>query len=231
MNPFDVCSGCARHVRRWEVSCPFCAVRRAASTQGDERPPKRVSRAAWLAYGGSLALLGCASGKILGAAEQDANAIGDVVRSEDGTTEMRDDIDAATSAADGAAPDVTPSRDATATIDGPAPSERARFPCVPFQFPDAGTMCDPATEWCYTNHGYLPTGCVSFASTCDPTSAYSDACSPAFTWEGYCDAGDHRCYCVKTNCGSCTDEEGGSFTLSCGSCYGAPPARLERLVS
>jgi hypothetical protein len=96
---------------------------------------------------------------------------------------------------------------------------------------DAGAFCDRASEWCYTNHGFETTGCVSFASTCPPGEV-GDACAVFYWNAAACAPGDHRCACLSVTCNSgwCDDDHAGGITVSCGSCYGAPPPRLERLA-
>jgi hypothetical protein len=97
---------------------------------------------------------------------------------------------------------------------------------------DADIVCDRTSEWCFTNHGFMPTGCVSLTSTCQ-YNPYSDGqCYSVFTWDASaCVPGTLRCECLTVTCSSgyCVDEPDGGLTVSCGSCYGAPPARLERL--
>jgi hypothetical protein len=58
MDAYDVCSACARHIKRQERCCPFCDA--AHSRPGSTRPwMARVSRAQWLAFGSTLAAAGC----------------------------------------------------------------------------------------------------------------------------------------------------------------------------
>ena len=99
---------------------------------------------------------------------------------------------------------------------------------------DADIVCDRASEWCYTNHGFEPSGCVSLATTCAPTEP-ADACSGVFAWDAAtCDGHIAGCAWITVTCpgggGGCSDDDAGGITVSCGSCYGAPPARLERVA-
>lgn len=120
-------------------------------------------------------------------------------------------------------------------------SGRGDFPCNAAELGVEGGTCDRGTQWCYTANGFDPTGCVSLGATCvniDYTNAgdvvvgpgVSDACISALEWDpSLCDGGIRRCACLTTigNC-RCTDDSMGGITVSCGSCYGAPPARHVR---
>ena len=56
---FDVCRRCARHVKSAEPSCPFCGASHTPNRSGRPAVRGRVSRAHWLAFGSTLALLSC----------------------------------------------------------------------------------------------------------------------------------------------------------------------------
>jgi hypothetical protein len=81
--------------------------------------------------------------------------------------------------------------------------------------------CDRATEFCFISGG------GPAEDGCHPLS-----CSKWLTVEaGACSGGPLRCACLSgASCGYyfnfCDDDDAGGITVSCGSCYGAPPARL-----
>jgi len=113
-----------------------------------------------------------------------------------------------------------------------APLGDGGFPCIGPNGP-LSLDCQRASEWCYTNHGFDPTECVPLTTTCAPDDP-SDACSSVVTWDAAaCDGGIPSCACLTVTCGSgfCLEDEAGGVTVSCGSCYGAPPARPTRTAS
>jgi hypothetical protein len=187
-----------------------------------------MSRAEWLAYGGSaVALLGCTNTGILGSSHPDASAVADAT--EEAATPLADDESPVADATEEPASDLADA--ATPIVDAMEIPPEARgdlgFLCVSRVHPDAGTLCDKASEWCFTNHNFEPTGCVSLASTCIPPAA--GTCSNAFYWDASaCVPGTPRCACLTVTCneGWCADGVEGGITVSCGSCYGAPPVRL-----
>jgi hypothetical protein len=81
--------------------------------------------------------------------------------------------------------------------------------------------CDRATEFCFISGG------GPAEDGCHPLS-----CSRWLTVEaGACNGGPLRCACLSgASCGwyfnYCDDDDAGGISVSCGSCYGAPPARL-----
>ncbi len=111
------------------------------------------------------------------------------------------------------------------------------FPCATTMIADSSpayvhTDCDRSKQWCYTNHGFSFTGCLSLEPHCDVLDS-GTTCMTPFYWDASaCDGGYRRCECLTVTCGYgyCTDDEAGGVTVSCGACYGAPPARLERLA-
>ncbi len=125
-----------------------------------------------------------------------------------------------------------------ATDDGiPFASADGSFPCVTASG-HGPTTCDRGTQWCYHFGGVDSYVCRSFDHTCMYVDAPADAgCTPAFYWDAAaCDGGYRRCACVTATClggGTCSDDDAGGITVNCisGTCYGAPPARPERLVS
>jgi hypothetical protein len=107
---------------------------------------------------------------------------------------------------------------------------------------DADVICDRATEWCFENGGGYnpPSGCRSLQTTCGSPPALADACLDDFSWDASavegqvapCTGGVPRCACLTLTpacvTGGCLDDDAGGVTVSCGHCYGAPPARLGR---
>lgn len=236
---FALCSACSRHVKLDETKCPFCRSGLLAAPPR-LRPSRRSSRAEWLACGSSaLAICGC-MGEDRGTTS-DASPVVDstVVVADDGSPVIHPAGDALTqdvatleaTAGDAALQDVV----TDAGIGIAFTPATGLFGCSP-TFTGNGVgdaaSCDRATQWCFTNHGFDPTGCVPLGSTC-ASGAPSDACSPVFYWDAAaCDGGLPRCACITQTCGSgwCSDDDAGGVVVSCGACYGAPPARLEPVV-
>ena len=91
-----------------------------------------------------------------------------------------------------------------------------------------GATCDRATQYCFRQGGigYSPDGCRSF--DCGPNSPSDAGCGPIEWDAAACGGGVRRCSCLFTSVPSvrsCSDDEAGGVVLSCGQCYGAPPAR------
>jgi hypothetical protein len=86
---------------------------------------------------------------------------------------------------------------------------------------------------CASRSGYFPCGGHDY---CDRSiQACVDGVCEAYDTLGSC-AGCPTCDCLRSACTSCTDDGNGGLTAddsqcnpSSGGCYGAPPARLERL--
>jgi hypothetical protein len=206
MGAYCLCNSCHCYVKAEEPRCPFCGVatHRPGAPLATRSNPTR--RAWWLACGGSaVLLLGC-----------------------NGTAST-------------APSDATPAL-GSAPLGAWLTSGTGTFQCNGPNGPAAGSdggvlTCDRATQWCYTFHGFDPTACASLA---DPCYLYpgEDACAPtgngpepALAWDpSLCDAGLRRCGCLNVQCSSgyCSDDDAGGITVSCGSCYGAPPARPAR---
>jgi hypothetical protein len=258
MRNYDLCAACACHIEVTEERCPFCGAPHRPRAQARRSAPPRTSRAEWLAFGSALALTACSerapapspSELASDAASNDAPAPEDATTSKEGDDGDDGAVDALVEAAldahvrldveassadvgmsDVAAADVAAGASDAARLGAWLASGNGSFPCSATQLgqPDAAD-CDRATQWCYTNHGFLPTGCVSLATAC----SYADIsapCLPAIEWDpGRCDGGIRRCDCLNVKCSSglCADDDAGGVTVSCGACYGAPPARLER---
>ena len=68
------CSHCTRHIQSTESTCPFCNGILSAdfADYSHTLPSKRLSRAALVAFGATVALAGCAGSATAGDAGQDA---------------------------------------------------------------------------------------------------------------------------------------------------------------
>ena len=151
----------------------------------------------------------------------------DVALSPDGPVA---DVDAALSS-DGPVADV----DAALSPDGPVADAGTALPvrwegdgsffCGQY-LPYNSAYCDKATQYC---------ALWSYGGHCRTLGEEAGAVSVK---QGACDGGPMRCACL-TGCfdhfgyyefQSCQDDDGGGVTVSCYSCYGSPPARVERLV-
>lgn len=182
------------------------------------------------------------SAKVEASAEVDANADDDVAFEATAEVDANAENDAASddgveepSAAD-AATDTAACDACDVGSDGGVPfaSADGSFPCSPYR--DA-TACDRRTQWCAGHNGGFSYSCVSLDTTC----SYGPGCtSPDFYWDAAaCDGGYQRCVCATVTCsgmgsngrGFCNDDDAGGVTVTCGTCYGAPPVRLERFVS
>jgi hypothetical protein len=183
-----------------------------------------MSRGQWLAYSCTMAALGCSgpealpvNGDATSEAASHVRALGsDAAEGAEG--EANDDA-----IFDGADLDATPSVESD-----------ARFVCVPAGFSgDAAVVCDPDTQYCHWHSGNgdqascykLPNQCLT-----NPPAIEASACE----FVASCDGG-LRCSCIDLDaghlpeslggCWGCRDNEPAGVTLSCGSCYGAPPPR------
>jgi hypothetical protein len=203
MSAYDACSGCDRYVKREDSVCPFCGMSVAAIGGGQGRPRlvrARPSRAAWLAYASTLTMAGCVGGKTV----------------------------ASDSVAQPASKDL-PSQDAKANNTGP-------FACGADQ--DADLSCDPNTQYCFDDTYDYTGGYHCVAKDEGPLAAAHAGvhcpCPPD-------DSGTIGCLFsgirITNSSGqdlcsgnfSCEEDESGAITVACHSCYGSPPARLERL--
>lgn len=230
MRPYKVCAGCGCYVRRADAACPFCGAVCGRKVACCARAPdaSRVSRAQWLAFG-SAAVLGCSGGSS-GATVKDATASIETGSAVDaagaavGADAGQGDADVAADAsmaAEAASPGFTPGVGSFVCLSGSREvwqfDSGGGFVAVPL---DAAVTCDRATQYCFHLGGpsSLPEGCQAY-----------DASFAAIT--PHCDGGLRRCSCVTFNCSAsgCENDDAGGLTVTCGECYGAPPARLERL--
>jgi hypothetical protein len=212
-----------------------------------------MSRAQWLAFGSTLAVVGCTEHfravpgspqQVADATMPDASALVDSSAPETGTW---DDVavpetDAAEDAAALEADTLedTPAREAdsahdtgrdtaleaaddAATCIAPA----GKFFCPPgAACPPA---CDRATEYCSLGYGaYVRTGCFAFADEAG-SFPFPPACVAHPTCGCLLEAGVVNG--SPLGC-ACTDlDDAGALGLQCAACYGSPPARLLRAMS
>jgi hypothetical protein len=219
MNRYQPCSSCACHVRHDDARCPFCDAPNAARAARSIRLP-RMSRAQWLAFGSTLAFVGC-TGNVApippdpgaGDGAKDAgNATHDSgspqgpeggVATEAGIA--HEDAGAAQEAGETA----EASTDEGGTILGCA-TRTGYYEC-------GGNVCDRSIQACFSGE------CEWYGDLAATTSADASAsCGPC-----------PSCTCLQgviyPNC-TCSEDAQGTVVISCGGCYGAPPARLERLA-
>jgi len=215
------CPSCQCLIKENEAACPFCgAMTPRPAVRGAGAP--RMSRAAWAALASSAVVGGLAA----------TAACSSTSPSSDVAAEAGDDGSSPEAEAD-AAPDLD--ADAAAHHDAEAGlhhdgSAHHTFPCgdascsLATQYCSKGSAAPPCTPTgapdyaCYTRDGDsgYPPQCLDAAS-CACVAQYLPASNP---WESY----------------SCADAvDGGGVVIwvasSCNPCYGAPPARLERLAS
>jgi hypothetical protein len=253
MNSYVACDGCSRYVRPSEPVCPFCgAVGRGRAAPPPGRPiHARLGLS--LAYGGSaLALVACNDPKAAApeptesqdssTAAADAHAAGAPADALEAAI-----LDSSTAAADALVADAPADALEAGVLDSSTAASDAgqlgawltsgtgEFVCgVPGLSlgPDGAALeCNRATDWCFTNHGFVPTGCAPLTGAC----LDGGDCPPsagALDWDpSLCDGGLRRCACVTAVCsggyasGTCLDDDAGGVTISCGACYGAPPVR------
>jgi hypothetical protein len=85
-------------------------------------------------------------------------------------------------------------------------------------FECGAALCNPATDYCSVHPGGSPIGCEPNDA---PYTSFPAACKACPTCECFSAQNVGNCYCMEL--------DGGGVGLACGACYGAPPARLERL--
>jgi len=93
MKPYYACSFCTRYVKRGDAACPFCGALNRATNVLPRRRALRTSRAQWLAYGSTLAVVGCTGGATAGQVE--AGVVDDVTSAKvEGQVESGVEVDA-----------------------------------------------------------------------------------------------------------------------------------------
>jgi hypothetical protein len=184
MDDFDVCASCSCHIKRSERACPFCGARHASTPRPARQHVPRMSRGKWLAFGGTLALLGC-SGTAVPAPAGDAGAISAI----------------------------NPWFDPVGSQGCPV-ALSGTFVC-------GTSTCSRATEHCALLSGGVNNGC--------------EANDAGYPFPAQC-LSCPTCDCVtptlaNTSCTCVELDNGEGIGLECHGCYGAPPARLERLAA
>jgi hypothetical protein len=206
MNRYDVCASCSRHTKRTDAACPFCEARKQVAETQRAKVDRRMSRAEWLAFGSAMVLAGCSAKETSTRLDRD---VSDAVTPEGGLA----------------------CGDAQCTSPPDAAIPEAGFGCG-----DDGSYCVRFAEIClftgsyplyssctsYDAAGWAPgdPACLAHVATIAPGVDPVCTCS---TWS----VGPNRCGSGPPSCSS--DNAGAVTVSSCHSCYGAPPARLERL--
>ena len=195
------CDACQCLVKTDAAACPFCGAEMPVAARTRVVARSRMSRGAWLVVGSSAVALG---GGATFACSTSARTSQEVTAQQAG-----DAGDAGEQpTADGAITHVF--------FPGCRAGEGA-FACG-----DAG-FCRCSTEVCWLDDVKGTAVCGSFAG---------GVCTNQFGVAS-------RCACFNADYGvipgppSCDDDDGGQITItnfSWGGCYGAPPARLERLA-
>jgi hypothetical protein len=171
-----------------------------------------MSRAHWLAYGSTLTVLGC-----LGSRSTTSDTDVDAATQGEETTPPLDD-----------AARVTPLDDAAWKAEAGGQDTRP-LPCGPEV--DASLQCNRLTHYCFNEtRGGGGYSCVS--DDAGPLATDGGAACSCLT----SDLGPYGClfnFSIPTSscyAAECTRDDAGGVTVSCHTCYGAPPARLERLA-
>lgn len=215
MNPLYTCSGCFRHIKGHESTCPFCDT---PTEQRNAPLPRirRVSRSEWLALGSSLTMASCAGTPHIGTQETSG---GDGAG---GTSSISSQLPSGGyhstlggSYAGGGYTQYASGGSSLGATDYLLPADAGSLAC--------GTgYCDGATQVCaslpapplYRCVDYKAVGSTNGTSVCTaPVPSCSCYTTPV--------ADHYAC--------NCADIDGGVL-LSCHTCYGAPPARFERLA-
>jgi hypothetical protein len=210
----------------------------------------RMSRARWLALGSTFALAGCTSPP--DEAPPPPQPIADAVALDTSTTEPLDapeskdatTTDVALGPGEAGKDSSHPAFDSSlddatredAALDAGADAERkdaahdagvdtdaglctgkpGTFPCVLSGY--SGVCCNRATEYCQT--------VATFGAYCEEVDAhFPPQCQKSRT----CECLDGSAVFLGS-CRSCEEDDAGDILIACGACYGAPPARLERLL-
>jgi hypothetical protein len=227
---FVQCAACHCHIKRAERHCPFCNARvedvRASATPRTSR----VSRAAWMALGSSLAALGTAGFQAGCQTASTTHDPGPLVDGPATGSEAPIGADAAVQDAD------------AGTCSAGASTSNGTIRC-------GVTRCNAETQYCEHDIG----------DSCSPGSSDTHHTDQTTCRDKTPDGGDSSfpaeclvcstCACVAPlrllwdrsgdyvrDAWTCKDLEGGGVLItdeffSCGPCYGAPPSRLERLLS
>ena len=212
MSSLSPCRACQCFVKSEDSACPFCGAE--MNVRALKRTAPRMSRAAWLAVGSSIAAL---SGVAALAA---CSSTGATAPTAPGT------VGASDSGGD-------------AQSDAPAEVE-ATFGCGP-QVSNFGSpqpqYCKLASELCMATWEPLPPCAIT-------ENTFSCVSFDASPYTSSCGVHTPTCNCIAPNLPdggeyegwSCADLDGGGVEIDDGircqqGCYGSPPARLERLIA
>lgn len=212
MDHYRVCPDCRVHVKAHEDQCPFCGARRLSRTPTERGVPVRLSRAQWLAFGSTLAVTGCSSA-VVSSIERSSSSSASSTASSDVVSTTSTPIVTGTSFTS-ASPTTTYATASTTPASCGVPT--GQFLCDPSNNQgtgDAGVACDRQGEFCSLWPGTQ--GCIAKADA----GTFPAACLTCPT----CD-----CINAHTSCRCVALDDAGAIGISCGGCYGSPPARLER---
>jgi hypothetical protein len=258
MNPYKACVSCACYIKRNEAVCPFCGAANRAEPGGPRGTATRMARSQWLACSATIAVVGCSGDGTTESRDRIDAAVPVRAHTplvESGSVWPSQPLDSGIPviypATDGASPTethdmvypggnggipISTAVDAASDAGTLSADAQGTFPCAGGHAWDPPEMmCDRETQWCFINNGGYPSpsGCEPLSSTCVGDSGAEAGCNSLFRWTPQnCHGRLRRCACVTVTCGTfgiCTDDDAGGITVSCGECYGSPPARLERL--
>jgi hypothetical protein len=192
-----------------------------------------MSRAQWLAFGSGLAVAGCTAGALPGAADDTIPSVSSSVAEggADGGAQERgpgtpEDSERALDSGVSCARDAAIA-DAEAATDGAeTPDSAPACSMAPGStFPCGSNTCDRMTQWCRMS----PLGGESGYCTADDAGyTFPLRCQSCPTCECVTAAWDAGGTIGSNGC-KCMDLDSGGIGLECLNCYGAPPARLERI--
>lgn len=257
MDAYDVCVECACHIKREELACPFCAAPHAPKPLPAIRWSPRMSRAQWLAFGSTLAVAGCTE-HVPRPLPSDQVADATIPQGDAAHEAMTAAWDAAMAPeADAFDEAAVPETDALAVLEADTSLEGGRdgaadalvdsssgfcvipsgtFICDPSPNgpgnggSDGGVSCGRATQYCALWPSAVR-GCLSNTDVDAqpypgaPFPPECVACPTCACIRGYPRwMGSHGCECSNL-------DDAGAIGISCGGCYGSPPARLERLLN
>ena len=243
MSSYRACPSCACYVRRDDRACPFCGAAVPSAHQQPASPARpRSSRAMWLACGAAFASVGCTESQgALGDAAVDTtyhdDTAGEGERAEASAGTFLDAVVEASVDGISDSPGLdAPEGEAGPDADGAAAALEGGFTCIPAGIQgDAAIMCDPRTQYCHLHSGNFtsPSACAELDPTCLAYPPVADGSTCPYLASSSCEGGI-RCSCIAVepysavsgSCWACSDDDAGGLILSCGACYGAPPADL-----
>jgi hypothetical protein len=241
MNGYELCTSCARHIRRIETVCPFCGARHSLERGIPHLPLPRMSRARWMLVVSTTGLASCttmstpvnepvpAPDAVSNADDASADAsIEAMVGGKDAMLATIDDVNARFETSD----DVKLSDDAIAdgagndAADGNEGLDEAG--CPPGTVSQRG-ICGRKWEGCPADGGSGGGGplLASVDDAGDCPVGYVPTVPPGSVCQiSACSGRTPSCH--ENDCGVLELRDG---VLCCWApCYGAPPARLDRLV-